>query len=146
MHSTSSEPWKVTLVDTGLDTMTGGRLMRVRKYIGDGTFMMTYGDGVSDVDIKELLRFHKHSGKSATVTAVQLAGRFGALNMKNTGMVSSFLEKPKGDGSWINGGFFVLEPEVFDYISGDNTVWEFDSLKNMAVDRQLTGFKHDGLA
>ena len=144
VHTTSSEPWKITLVDTGLDTMTGGRLKRVRKYIGKETFMMTYGDGVSDVDIKELIKFHKRCEKSATVTAVQLAGRFGALNMKNTGMVNSFLEKPKGDGSWINGGFFVLEPEVFDYISGDNTVWEFDSLKNMAVDRQLTGFKHDG--
>ncbi|MDD5197232.1 MAG: glucose-1-phosphate cytidylyltransferase [Candidatus Omnitrophica bacterium] len=144
VRSTSTEPWKVTLVDTGLDTMTGGRLRRVQKYIGNKTFMMTYGDGVSDVDIKELLKFHKRCGKHATVTAVQLAGRFGALNMKDKGVVTSFLEKPKGDGSWINGGFFVLEPEVFNYISGDNSVWEFDSLKNMAVDKQLTGFKHSG--
>ncbi|MFA5149948.1 MAG: glucose-1-phosphate cytidylyltransferase [Candidatus Omnitrophota bacterium] len=144
VRSTSTEPWKVTLVDTGLDTMTGGRLKRVQKYIGNKTFMMTYGDGVSDVDIKELLKFHKRCGKHATVTAVQLAGRFGALNMKDKGAVTSFLEKPKGDGSWINGGFFVLEPEVFNYISGDNSVWEFDSLKNMAVDKQLTGFKHNG--
>jgi len=118
--------------------------MRVRKYIGDKTFMMTYGDGVSDVDIRELLKFHKRCGKQATVTAVQLAGRFGALNMKEGGTVNSFLEKPKGDGSWINGGFFVLEPEVFDYISGDGCIWEFDSLKNMAVDKKLSGFKHNG--
>ncbi|MFA4990227.1 MAG: glucose-1-phosphate cytidylyltransferase [Candidatus Omnitrophota bacterium] len=144
VQATSSEPWKVTLVDTGLDTMTGGRLMRVRKYIGDKTFMMTYGDGVSDVDIRELFKFHKRCGKQATVTAVQLAGRFGALNMKEGGTVNSFLEKPKGDGSWINGGFFVLEPEVFDYISGDDCVWEFDSLKNMAADKKLAGFKHNG--
>ncbi|MFH0855123.1 MAG: glucose-1-phosphate cytidylyltransferase [Candidatus Omnitrophota bacterium] len=144
VHTTTSEPWRITLVDTGFDTMTGGRLKRVRKYVGNKAFMMTYGDGVSDVDIKGLLNFHKRGGKYATVTAVQLAGRFGALNMKDTGTVSSFLEKPKGDGSWINGGFFVLEPEVFNYIGGDNSVWEFDSLKSMAIDKQLAGFKHNG--
>ena len=144
VRATSSEPWKITLVDTGLDTMTGGRLKRVQKYVGNKTFMMTYGDGVSDVDIRELLKFHKRSGKSATVTAVQLAGRFGALRMDAGGTVNSFLEKPKGDGSWINGGFFVLEPEVFDYISGDRSIWEFDSLKSMALDNQLVGFKHNG--
>ena len=144
VHETSSEPWKITLVDTGLETMTGGRLKRIRKYIGDETFMMTYGDGVSDVNIKELVKFHQRSKKSATVTAVQLAGRFGALSMKDTGIVNSFLEKPKGDGSWINGGFFVLEPEVFNYISGDEAVWEFDSLKDMADARQLAAFKHNG--
>jgi glucose-1-phosphate cytidylyltransferase len=144
VHATSTEPWKITLVDTGLETMTGGRLKRVRKYIGNETFMMTYGDGVSDVNIKELLKFHKRSGKPATVTAVQLAGRFGALSMKDAGIVNSFLEKPKGDGSWINGGFFVLEPEVFNYISGDETMWEFDSLKNLADVKKLAAFKHDG--
>jgi glucose-1-phosphate cytidylyltransferase len=144
VRSTSSEPWKITLVDTGLDTMTGGRLKRIQKYIGKNTFMMTYGDGVSDINVRDLLKFHKKSGKYATVTAVQLAGRFGALNIKDAGIVSSFLEKPKGDGSWINGGFFVLEPEVFDYIPGDDTIWEFDSLKNMVIDKKLDGFKHDG--
>jgi len=143
VRSTSSEPWKITLVDTGLDTMTGGRLKCVQKYIGKSSFMMTYGDGVGDIDIGDLLKFHKKSGKYATVTAVQPAGRFGALNIGGSDLVNSFLEKPKGDGSWINGGFFVLEPEVFNYISGDNTVWEFDSLKNMAIDKQLAGFKHN---
>ena len=144
IHTPSSEPWKVTLVDTGLETMTGGRLKRIRKYIGNETFLMTYGDGVSDVNIRELVKAHKRYGKYATVTAVQLAGRFGALSMNNTGIVNSFLEKPKGDGSWINGGFFVLEPEVFNYIRGDETIWEFDSLKNMADAKQLAAFKHNG--
>jgi glucose-1-phosphate cytidylyltransferase len=140
--SSSSEPWKVTLVDTGLDTMTGGRLKRVQKYIGGETFMMTYGDGVSDIDIRSLLKYHKKSGKYATVTAVQMAGKFGALSMKESGAVNSFLEKPKGDGSWINGGFFVLEPQALDYIEGDNNSWEFDCLKNLADDKQLAGFRH----
>lgn len=144
VHSTTSEPWKITLVDTGLDTMTGGRLKRIRKYIGDESFMMTYGDGLSDINIKELLKFHKHSGKAGTVTAVQLAGKFGALNVTDKGKVKFFLEKPKGDGSWINGGFFVLEPKVFNYISGDETSWEFDSLKTMADAGDLAAFKHDG--
>ncbi len=144
VHSTTSEPWKITLVDTGLETMTGGRLKRIHKYVGDETFMMTYGDGVSDVNIKELVKAHKRHGKSATITAVQLAGRFGALNMENTGMVKSFLEKPKGDGSWINGGFFVLEPEIFNYIRGDETIWEFDSLKKIVNTKELAVFKHDG--
>jgi len=144
VHSTASEPWKITLIDTGFETMTGGRLKRIQKYVGNKTFMMTYGDGVCDVDIRSLLKFHRRVGKCATVTAVQLAGRFGALNMKNSGIVDSFLEKPKGDGSWINGGFFVLEPEVFNYIEGDESIWEFDSLKSMAESNQLAGFKHNG--
>ena len=144
VHTTSSEPWKITLVDTGLETMTGGRLKRVRKYIGNETFMMTYGDGVSDVNIKELVKFHKRCGKSATVTAVQLAGRFGALSMKSSGIVDSFLEKPKGDGSWINGGFFVLEPGIFKYIPNDSVIWEKEPLEKLAKDDQLNAYKHNG--
>ena len=144
VHGSKVEPWKVTLIDTGLETMTGGRIKRIRKYLGNETFMMTYGDGVSDVNLKDLVKFHQRSKKSATVTAVQLAGRFGALSMKDTGVVNLFLEKPKGDGSWINGGFFVLEPKIFDYIGGDETIWEFNSLKNMALAKQLAAFKHHG--
>ncbi len=144
VHTTSSEPWKITLVDTGLETQTGGRIKRVQKYIGNQTFMMTYGDGVSDINIKRLVDFHRKTKKAATVTAVQVVGRFGALSMQDGGLVNSFLEKPKGDGYWINGGFFVLEPEVFDYIEGDQTVWEFNSLKQMAKDKQLSAFKHGG--
>jgi len=142
--TTSSEPWKITLVDTGFDTMTGGRLKRIQKYVGDKPFMMTYGDGVSDVNLKELISFHKRSGKCATVTAVQLAGRFGALNLRNSGIVTSFLEKPRGDGLWVSGGFFMLEPKVFDYIKDDDSVWESDSLKSIVSDHQLIAFKHDG--
>jgi len=144
VHSTSSEPWKVTLVDTGLDTMTGGRIKRIQKYVGDKPFMMTYGDGVGDVNLKELINFHKHSRKYATVMAVQLDGRFGSLNLKDTGIVTSFLEKPKGDGLWVSGGFFMLEPKIFDYIKNDDSVWEFDSLKRMVSAGQLIAFKHNG--
>lgn len=144
VHTTTSEPWKITLVDTGLETQTGGRLKRVQKYIGNETFMMTYGDGVSDINIKKLVEFHRKNKKAATVSAVQVVGRFGALNMQESGVVNSFLEKPRGDGYWINGGFFVLEPEVFDYIQNDHTVWEFNSLKTMAQDKKLVAFKHSG--
>ncbi len=144
VHTTTSEPWKITLVDTGLETQTGGRLKRVQKYIGQETFMLTYGDGVSDINIKKLVEFHRKNKKTATVSAVQVVGRFGALNMQESGVVNSFLEKPKGDGYWINGGFFVLDPEVFDYIQDDHTVWEFNSLKTMAQDKKLVAFKHSG--
>lgn len=144
VHTSSSESWKVTLVDTGLETMTGGRLKRIRKYLGDEPFLMTYGDGVSDVNIRELIKFHKRNKKCATVTAVQVAGRFGALRMSDSGSVDAFSEKPKGDGSWINGGFFVLEPEIFKHIKGDETIWEFNSLKEMVHAKQLAAFKHDG--
>jgi glucose-1-phosphate cytidylyltransferase len=143
VHSVKTEPWKVTLVDTGLNTMTGGRIKRVQKYIGNETFMLTYGDGVADINIKKLIEFHKKHGKYATVTAVQPSGRFGALEIEGEKVIS-FKEKPKGDGSWINGGFFVLEPEIFDYIEGDDTIWEEKPLENLAKDGQLMAFKHEG--
>ncbi len=143
IHNVKAEPWKVTLVDTGLNTMTGGRIKRVQKYIGNETFMLTYGDGVANINIKELLEFHKNHGKFATVTAVQPSGRFGALDLED-GKVKAFKEKPKGDGAWINGGFFVLEPQIFEYIDGDETIWERDPLENLARDGQLMAYKHTG--
>jgi glucose-1-phosphate cytidylyltransferase len=144
VHSTISEPWKITLVDTGQDTLTGGRLKRVQKYVGDKTFMMTYGDGVADINIKELVKFHKNRRKLATLTAVQLAGKFGALNISNANSITSFIEKPKGDGGWVNGGFFVLEPEVFSLIKDDTTTWEKNPLANLAKKKQLNAYKHGG--
>ncbi len=144
IHDCKAEPWKVTLVDTGLNTMTGGRIKRIREFIGKKTFMLTYGDGVSNVDIKKLLQFHKKQGKLATVTSVQPSGRFGAISLDNRDIVLSFQEKPKGDGAWINGGFFVLEPKIFDYIKGDETLWEREPLENLSRDRQLVAFKHRG--
>ena len=144
VHSAKAEPWRVTLVDTGLNTMTGGRIKRIQKFIGDETFMLTYGDGVGDIDIKTLVEFHKKHGKYATVTAVQPSGRFGALELDEKDNVLSFREKPRGDGAWINGGFFVLEPAVFDYIEGDETVWEREPLENLAKDGQLVAYKHRG--
>ena len=144
-HNSQSEPWVVTLVDTGLNTMTGGRIKRIQPYIGNEPFMLTYGDGVSDVNIAELLEFHKTSGRFATLTAVQPSGKFGALEMNSAQDVLSFKEKPRGDGAWINGGFFVLEPEIFDYIQqGDETVWEREPLEKLAEDNQLSAFKHEG--
>lgn len=143
--NSKAEPWKVTLVDTGIDTMTGGRIKRIQKFIGKKPFMLTYGDGVGSVNIKKLIEFHKKTMKCATMTAVQPAGRFGALNLDNSDTVLSFLEKPKGDGAWINGGFFVLEPEVFKYLKGDETVWEWEPLESLSRDRQLAAFKHTGL-
>jgi glucose-1-phosphate cytidylyltransferase len=145
IHHSKAEPWKITLVDTGLNTMTGGRIKRVQKYIGEGTFMLTYGDGLSKIDIKNLIDFHYKNGKYATLTAVQTTGKFGALNLESGGKVNSFMEKPKGDGAWINGGFFVLEPNVFDYIKeGDNTIWERTPLESLAIDNQLVAYKHTG--
>ena len=144
-HNTAAEPWTITLVDTGIDTMTGGRLKRVQHYIGNETFMMTYGDGVSDVNIRDLLASHQKGGKLATLTAVQPSGKFGALDIGEAGSVLSFREKPQGDGAWINGGFFVLEPEAFDYITeGDRTVWERTPLERLAADGQLHSFQHRG--
>jgi glucose-1-phosphate cytidylyltransferase len=143
VHRRHAEPWRVTLVDTGLDTMTGGRLKRVREYLQDDTFCLTYGDGVSDVNLSKLLEFHKKQGTLATVTAVQPAARFGALEIVDD-RVKQFEEKPKGDGSWINGGFFVLEPGVFDYLADDDTVWERDPLERLAREQQLAAFKHHG--
>ncbi|PKL19093.1 MAG: glucose-1-phosphate cytidylyltransferase [Spirochaetae bacterium HGW-Spirochaetae-5] len=143
VHNTKAEPWKVTLVDTGAETMTGGRLRRVKEYIGNETFMMTYGDGVGDVDINELVKFHKSNGKKATLTAVLPSGKFGALEIKGN-LINSFQEKPKGDGSWVNGGFFVLEPSVFDLLKDDTTIWERYPLEKLASSDQLTAYKHNG--
>jgi len=139
-----AEPWKVTLIDTGLNTMTGGRIKRVKQYLEDDTFLLTYGDGVGAVNIKELIAYHKLGGKSATITAVQIAGRFGALNIDPDGGVQSFLEKPRGDGAWINGGFFVLEPAIFDYIEDDSAIWEKDPLEKLAQNNHLNAYKHTG--
>jgi glucose-1-phosphate cytidylyltransferase len=144
VHERYAEPWKVTLVDTGTDTMTGGRLKRVAPYIGKETFMVTYGDGVSNVNVAELVSYHRKHGKAATVTATQPSGRFGALSMDDAGLVRSFQEKPAGDGSWINGGFFVLEPKMLDLIAGDSTIFEREPLERLANDGQLIAYKHDG--
>jgi glucose-1-phosphate cytidylyltransferase len=144
IHSSSAEPWKVTLVDTGLHTMTGGRVKRVKPYLNNEPFMLTYGDGVSDVNIKELVKTHKAHGKKVTVTSVQPSGRFGALDISDDNQVLSFLEKPKGDGSWINGGFFVCEPSVLDYIDEDSTIFEQAPLMNLAKEGEMMTYKHDG--
>jgi glucose-1-phosphate cytidylyltransferase len=138
------EPWKITLVNTGLETMTGGRIKRVEKYLDNETFLLTYGDGLANININELIKFHKNHKKSATLTSVQPLGRFGALEIDDNSNVSNFTEKPIGDGSWINGGFFVLEPEIFDYINGDETYWERDPLENLAKNGQLAAYKHRG--
>lgn len=139
----TAEPWKVTLVDTGDMSMTGGRLKRVADYLGDEDFCFTYGDGVSDVNISELIRFHSEQGCDATVTATRSPGRFGALDMSGHKIID-FEEKPHGDGGWINGGFFVLSPKVIDRIEGDITSWEQQPLKDLATEGQLAAFKHDG--
>ncbi|QNG27886.1 glucose-1-phosphate cytidylyltransferase [Synechococcus sp. HK01-R] len=144
VHHKKAEPWQVTLVDTGETTMTGGRLKRVREYLGNSSFCFTYGDGVSDIDINALVAHHKNDGRLATVTAVQPPGRYGALEFAGDNLVSGFQEKPKGDGGMINGGFFVLEPEVIDFINGDSTVWEQEPLRQLAEDRQLTAYLHTG--
>lgn len=144
VHQRKAEPWRVTLVDTGPDTLTGGRLKRVEPYLrGHGSFCFTYGDGVSDVDIKSLIEFHRKQQCWATLTAVQPPGRFGSLGLER-GRVLAFQEKPEGDGAWINGGFFVLEPEVLDCIEGDNSIWEKDCLPKIAAIDQLNAFEHHG--
>ena len=143
VHQKHAEPWRVTLVDTGEDTMTGGRLRRVREYVGGEDFCFTYGDGVGDVDIGKLIEFHRAQKRLATVTAVQPPGRFGALDLRG-GLITSFQEKPQGDGSWINGGFFVLSPKVIDHIEGDATIWERDPMERLARDRQLAAYVHNG--
>lgn len=141
----SSEPWKVTLLDTGLHSMTGGRIKKAQEFVGNSPFMLTYGDGVSDINIEELVKFHKSHGKLMTMTSAQPDGRFGALNIAENNQVLEFKEKPKGDGSWINAGFFVCEPEVFDYINeGDETIFEQSPLKNLAKAGEIFTFKHDG--
>ena len=144
VHHKHAEPWRVTLVDTGEQSMTGGRLKRVKPYVeNDELFCLTYGDGVSDVDIGKLIEFHRAHGKAATLTGVQPPGRFGALGMDGTA-VTSFQEKPNGDGSWINGGFFVCDPKVIDRIAGDATVWEREPLESLAADGQIHAYRHDG--
>lgn len=144
IHDSNAEPWKITLVDTGLETMTGGRIKRVSKHIGNSPFMLTYGDGVANVNLEELLKFHQNSGKLCTVTSVQPFGRFGAINLDKNDAVTSFTEKPKGDGAWINGGYFVCQPEVLNFIDNDSTVWEKEPLENIAANGQLVAFKHHG--
>jgi len=141
VHRKFAEPWKVTLVNTGLQTMTGGRLKRVKDYVDEKTFCFTYGDGLSDVDIANLVKFHKDKKRIATITSVQPPGRFGLVDIHDD-KILRFTEKPAGDGNWINGGFFVLEPEVFDYIEGDSSIWERESLEKLAGDDQLSAFKH----
>ena len=143
VHQRNAEPWRVTIVDTGEGTMTGGRLKRVASYIGNKTFCMTYGDGVGDVDISALMTAHKKAGKKATVTAVQAPGRFGALQVEGES-VTGFIEKPEGDGGWINGGFFVLEPSILQTINGDTTTWEQEPLKGLSAKGELHAYKHRG--
>ncbi|MGL4307821.1 MAG: glucose-1-phosphate cytidylyltransferase [Cetobacterium sp.] len=145
VHSCKAEHWKVTLVDTGLNTMTGGRIKKIQKYIGNETFLLTYGDGVSDIDISKSIEEHKKSGKALTVTAYKPNGKFGALEIDGEGNVNAFTEKPAGDGMWINAGYFVCEPEIFDYITeGDSTIFEKSPLENLARDGKMNSYKHNG--
>lgn len=144
VHNNYAEPWKVTLVDTGLNTMTGGRVKRIRPYVGDEPFMLTYGDGVSNVNIDELVKFHKSHGKIATITTVSVAQRFGVLDIDENGQINAFREKDALDNSLINGGFMVFNPEVFDYLGGDETVLEKEPLERLALDGQLMSYRHDG--
>lgn len=144
VHNNNTDPWKVTLVDTGLNTMTGGRIKRVKEYIGNESFMLTYGDGVSDVNIKELVEFHKTHGKTATITAIQPGGRFGMLDIDETERINCFKEKSKEDGGWINGGFMVLNPEIMNYIDADECIFERYPLETVAAEGQLKAYKHDG--
>lgn len=145
-HQSEAEPWKITLVDTGKESMTGGRIKRVQKYIGNEPFLLTYGDGVGNVNIHDLVKHHQANKKMVTVTAVQPSGRFGALNLNDNDNdnVDSFLEKPKGDGAWINGGFFVCQPEVFNYIPNDLTIWEKEPMEKIAAKQEMNAFKHSG--
>jgi glucose-1-phosphate cytidylyltransferase len=144
VHSNFAEPWKVTIVDTGLNTMTGGRIKRVKKYIGNEPFMLTYGDGVCNVDIKSLVEFHEKQGKIATLTAVNVGQRFGVLEVGNEGIVDKFREKSDGDGNLINAGYMVLNPEIFDYIEGDSTIFEKTPLEAVAKKYELNAFMHKG--
>jgi glucose-1-phosphate cytidylyltransferase len=143
VHQKYAEPWKVTLVDTGMETMTGGRLKRIKNYLNDESFCFTYGDGLSNVKISELIDFHKKYKKLATLTAVKPPGRFGVLDLKED-IVKKIVEKPEGDGSWINGGFFVLEPSVLDYITNDSTIWEKEPLEQLAKNKNLAAYRHQG--
>jgi glucose-1-phosphate cytidylyltransferase len=144
IHEHTAEPWRVTLVDTGYETMTGGRVKRIQPYVGNSPFMLTYGDGVGDVDIRRLVDFHHSHGRLVTMTSTQPSGRFGALTLDDNGRVESFQEKPQGDGAWINAGFFVMQPEVFDYIRDDATVLEREPLESLAREAQLMSYRHHG--
>ncbi|KKH47424.1 glucose-1-phosphate cytidylyltransferase [Methanosarcina sp. 1.H.A.2.2] len=145
VHHNHSEPWTVTLIDTGLDTMTGGRILRAKDYVGDETFMLTYGDGVADINIEKLVSFHRSHGHLATVTSVQPEGRYGSISANDSGRIEHFVEKPAGDGAWINAGFFVCEPSVFDYLrDGDATVFERKPLEDLSHDGELFAYKHTG--
>jgi len=143
-HRNFSEPWKISLIDTGDNTMTGGRVKRVQHYIGDEPFMLTYGDGLSDVNISKLLKFHQTHRKTGTLTAIRPPGRFGAVAIQNDQSITSFVEKPKGDGGYVNGGFFVFEPAIFDYLKSDATVLEREPLESIAWAGQINAYKHDG--
>jgi glucose-1-phosphate cytidylyltransferase len=143
IHESSAEPWRVTLVDTGDDTMTGGRIKRALPYVGDETFCLTYGDGVSDIDLEALIAFHEQAATLGTITAVQPPGRFGAMDVVDTKVVG-FHEKPGGDGGWINGGFFVLSPKIGEYIEGDQTIWEREPLERLAREGELASYRHAG--
>jgi glucose-1-phosphate cytidylyltransferase len=145
VHSNDSEAWTITVAETGLDTMTGGRVKRAQKYLGEAPFLLTYGDGLTDLDIKKLVKFHESKQQVLTLTAIQPEGRFGALDIRDDATVARFLEKPKGDGSWVNGGFFVCEPKIFDYITeGDKTILERSPMEGLARDGQINAYKHDG--
>lgn len=144
VHDSHVEPWKITLVDTGNDSMTGGRIKRIANHVNGERFMLTYGDGVGNIDIRSLVEFHKKQNKHCTVTSVKPSGRFGVLDITEDCSVQSFEEKPKGDGSWINGGYFICEPEVFKYLDGDSTVWEKEPMEKMTQEGQLSAFKHHG--
>jgi glucose-1-phosphate cytidylyltransferase len=145
VHQNNTEPWRITLVDTGENSMTGGRIKRIRKYIDDETFCLTYGDGVSNVNIQALVKFHKETKSLLTLTAIQPPGRFGAFKLdQNQSFVETFREKPEGDGAWINGGFFVAEPEAIDYIDDDATVWEKEPMERMAQQGKLSAYRHKG--
>ena len=145
IHRNGVEPWKVTLIETGENSMTGGRLKRVKDYVGDSTFCLTYGDGVSDVNIRELIDFHRRQKTLATLTAAQPPGRFGAFTLaQDQNKITQFAEKPEGDGAWVNSGFFVLEPKVMDYISGDASVWEREPMERLAHEGQLSAYRHNG--
>lgn len=144
IHHNTAEPWRVTVIDTGLDTQTGGRIKRIKDYTKNEPFLLTYGDGLADVDITALIDFHYNSKAIVTLTAVQPSGRFGAIDIEETNMISSFKEKPKGDVGWVNGGFFVCQPETFKYIEGDNTIWEREPLEQIATQGKLAAYRHHG--
>ncbi|MCK4797550.1 MAG: glucose-1-phosphate cytidylyltransferase [Spirochaetes bacterium] len=144
IHKSSIEPWKVTLLDTGIDTMTGGRIKRAKEYINNETFMLTYGDGLADVNIKQLLAFHKKNAKSITMTTIQPEGKYGSVQIDDNNLINEFVEKPKTTSNWINGGFFVCEPEIIDYIADDTTAFEKEPLIKMAKNQIISAYKHQG--